>query len=145
MTFIFSLAAVLTVRRQREDAEERRLAAIARETEDTRRDLARVRTELKTASAHPSFNVPQLLQGVALHQGYARIALLRQALLEGEASLAQQEARLQTQHAVYLAARQARELLEDLEARQRTAFAAGILRREQRGNDDLFLARRRRG
>ena len=144
MPFAFSLAAVLSVRRQREAVEERKLGAISRELDQTHTHLARVRSELGSASARRSSGHIELRQGVSLHEQYARIVLLQQAIVEFKSSLAEISARRSTQQQIYLVARRDRELLEELEQRQRANFNAEALRQEQRRQDDLYLARRLR-
>ena len=140
MAFRFSLGAVLLVRRQREEAEERRLGVVTRELEQTKANLDRVRVELKSAAAERALGAPEVLQGVVLHARYARSVMLQHALVELEANVAQTTVRQTAQQQVYVAARRDRELLEEMEHRQKTLYTAEAQRREQRRNDDLFLA-----
>ena len=144
MPFVFSLAAVLSVRRLRETVAERTLGDISRELKQTRIHLTRVRTELGHAADRRAAGNAEPLQGVSLHEQYARIALLQQAVVEFEAAVAEITARRTAQQAIYLATRRDRELLEEMEGRQRAGFHADALRQEQRVQDDLSLARRLR-
>ncbi len=145
MGFVFSLAAVLTVRRQREEMEERRLGAVALEHARAKQNLERIRGELASASAQRAVARPELVQGTSIHERYARVVLLQQALIELERVVAEIGMRRDAQQRIYVAARRDRELLEELEERQRLLFYADATRREQRRHDDLYLARRLRG
>ena len=117
---------------------------MARQLEQTETNLQRVRMELRSAAAERALGAPELLQGMTLHARYARTVLLQHALVELEASVAEMAARRTTQQQAYVAARRDRELLEELESRQKNLHTAEAQRREQRRNDDLFLSRRLR-
>jgi len=142
--FAFSLAAVQAVRRQRERQEERALSAVLHEMQQTRLTLERIEAELRQAGASRLRAEPQPMQGVSLHEQYARMELLRQAWAEVLARLEELATQRDQQQGSYLTARRDRELLDELEQKQKTSFEAKLLQQEQKRNDDLFLARRLR-
>lgn len=144
MGFRFSLAAVLLVRREREAAGERALAAAERELLTARGQLEAVRQELRRMAEERSGAGPRVLQGVAVHEQYARWAVLGGAQVELEQRVAEMAARRDARRVAYVAARRDRELLEQMEAEQRAAFQAAATVREQKRSDELFLMRRLR-
>jgi len=144
MAFAFSLAAVLALRQQREQQEERALTAVLHELAAGRDTVGRIEGELSRVRAEIAQMAPQSLQAVSLHERYARVRVLEKGLLEMRARLAELEARRDAQQQIYLAARRDRDLLDELESRQRLSFTTEANRREQKRMDDLFLARRLR-
>lgn len=144
MAFAFSLAAVLALRQQREQQEERALTAVLHELAAGRDTVGRIEGELSRVRAEIAQMAPQSLQAVSLHERYARVRVLEEGLLEMRARLAELEARRDAQQQIYLAARRDRDLLDELESRQRLSFTTEANRREQKRMDDLFLARRLR-
>ena len=144
MAFVFSLAAVLALRQQREQQEERALTAILHELAAGRDTIQRIEDELRRLHADYAQSGPQQLQAVSLHERYARIHVLEQGRDELLARLAEIDTRRNAQQQIYLAARRDRDLLDELKTRQRASFAVEASRREQKQMDDLFLARRLR-
>ena len=144
MAFVFSLAAVATVRRERERQAERALAAVLREIQRTQATLARLETELREMAAARLAAASRQLTGVSLHEQYARMELLRTARGEVVAHLGALTAQREQQQLLYIAAHRDRDLLNELEQRQRAIFQGEQALREQKRNDDLFLARRLR-
>lgn len=144
MAFAFSLAAVQSVRRQRETQEERALTAVLHEMQRTQSMMERIDAELSDAAASRLTAWAVQTQAVAIHEQYARLELLRQARAEVLACLAALATQRDQQQSFYLTARRDRELLDELEAKQHAAFRAKLLLQEQKRNDDLFLARRLR-
>lgn len=142
MGFRFSLAAVLLVRREREAAEERLLGAAERELAGVRGQLDEVRAELRRMAELRAGEGPRVLPGVALHEQYARLAVLGAARAELDGQVVELEARRDGRRQAYVEARRDRELLEEMEASQRASFLATATAREQKRSDDLFLARR---
>lgn len=144
MPRLFPLAAVLAIRQQKEDAEERALAAIAAEVQGMRAALAHVERELREHAAGRARD-PQ-----ALHLGVHHQALeaRSRALGHAKAQLSEQlqilEARRAEQQTRYLAARSAREMLTELRQAQRIAWEDEMAHREAKRVDDLFTARRLR-
>ena len=144
MGFRFSLAAVLLVRREREAAAERALGAAERAVAAARGQREQVRAELVRLAAEWAGAGPRLLQATALLERYARVAVLDAAQVEMDGQIVQMETQRDARRLLYVAARRDRELLEELEASQRASFRAAADAREQKRNDDLFLARRMR-
>ena len=140
----FPLAAVLSVRQQKEEAEERALTAILAEANRTR--LAITRAEQQIAG-HANTRAREVLSShnAAHHQAaQARWIMLRdtrQALLQQLQTLEQRRAE---QQARYLRARSDREMLTELKARGRASWEAESNAGEARRMDDLFAARRQR-
>ncbi len=141
MGFRFSLAAVLLVRREREAAEERLLGAAERELAAARAQRDVVRGELRRLGELRAGEGSQVRQGVALHEQYARLAVLGAACAEMDGQVAELGTRRDVRRRAYVAARRDCELLEEMEASQRASFVAGAGAREQKRSDDLFLAR----
>lgn len=144
MAFVFSLAAVLALRQQREQQEERAFTAVLHELAAARETIGRIESELGRLHADHAQSGPQRLQAVSLHERYARIHVLEQGRAEMLARIAAIDAQRDAQQQIYLAARRDRDLLDELEGRQRASFALEASRREQKRMDDLFLARRLR-
>ena len=144
MAFVFSLAAVLALRHQREQQQERALTAILHELAAGRDTVHRIEDELRRLHADHAQTRPQSQQAVSLHEQYARIHVLEQGRAEMLARLADLEIRRAAQQQLYLAAHRDRELLDDLKTRQRAGFSLEAARRDQKRMDDLFLARRLR-
>ena len=109
MAFVFSLAAVATVRRERERQAERALTAVLAEIQRTQATLARLETELRDMAADRLAAALQQLTGVSLHEQYARIELLRTARGEVVAHLDALAAQREQQQLFYLAAHRDRD------------------------------------
>ncbi len=144
MPFAFSLAAVLAFRQQREAAEERALTALLHQLAAAHETFGRIEVELRNIRSMHAQSSPERLQAVALHERYARLAVLEQGRAEMLQHIAALTTQRDAQQQLYLAARRDRELLDELEAKQRAGFATEALRREAKRMDDLFLARRLR-
>ena len=144
MAFVFSLAAVLALRHQREQQAERALTALLHELAAGRDTVQRIEDELRRLHADHAQTRPQSQQAVSLHERYARIYVLEQGRAEMLTRLADLDAQRAAQQQLYLDAHRDRELLDDLKTRQRAGFALDANRRDQKRMDDLFLARRLR-
>ena len=144
MSFRFTLAAVLLVRREREAAAERALAWAEREMLAAQRQFEAVGIELRRLAAERAGAGPRVMQGVALHEQYARLAVLDRARIELQQQLVELEKQRDGRRLAYVAARRDRELLEEMEAQQRARFDAALATQEQKRADELFLTRRRR-
>ena len=141
MAFVFSLAAVLAVRRRREEAEERALAQTVSEISIAGQALRRIEGEVDRLAVEHALEAPRRRPATDLHERYARIALLQHAQSDARAYMAELTARREAQQQSYLEARRERELLEKMEATQRAAWAGRLARVETRNNEDIFLAR----
>ena len=141
MAFIFTLAAVLSLRRRREEAEERHLAQLSTDLATARQTLHRIEAELRRLAAERAAEPPRTVQATHLHERYARLSLLEHGRAEVSSHLQDLTRRFAAQQQAYLRARRDREVLEELETAQRARYAAGLLRQETKRNDDAFLNR----
>ncbi len=142
MGFVFALRAVLTVRRQREEAAERALAEEMRELAEARRAMEWVRGEVERAAAERDGAAAGAVPALEMRERYARKELLEAAQGETRVRLERAEERAKSLRESYLAARREREVMEEMEARQRTFHDLEALRREAKRTDDLLLGRR---
>lgn len=137
-----SIQIVLWVRAQREGAEERKLTEIIKQVERARAELARLSAELGFLTTRRLKEIRSILpnthhQEVELHSKslWRRCADLTaeiERLKEGQAR----------QLSVYLSAHREREVVENLDKQRDDAFEGERRLREQKLNEDLFLARR---
>ena len=140
----FPLAAVLNLRQQQEDAEERALGAIAAKILDVRTALGRVEAELvrhRTARAAEVAGLESAAHHVASDLRWKMLGDTRANLLGG---LKQLETQRLEQMKRYLTARSDREMLTELRAKQHDAWNAEIAARDAKRIADLFAARRHR-
>lgn len=141
MAYIFSLQAVLHLRRHKEAAEERALAALASHRQQLEATLGRVHQQISQWTEDRTREAGFVGTGLTQHQSYARLAVLQDA----EKQLQQQKIDIQQRYAEqqerYFAMRSARETLTELEKGQRTAWEQACSRLEQRRVDDLVLGR----
>lgn len=141
MAFAFRLAAVLAVRRRREESEERSLAQLSSELEAARQAVHRIDIELRRLADERNAEPPRSMQATDLHERYARFSLFEQGRSEMLTRIADLSGRLKAQQQLYLVARRDRELLESLETAQRSTYLATLARQETKRNEDAFLAR----
>lgn len=137
-----SIQILLRVRCQREEVEERKLAAIVEELKIAQAEVAKLSGELGCITTTRLSEIQCILPNTQ-HQAveiYAR-SLWRQradqiAKIEGL-----REAQAQ-QMSAYLSAHREREVMESLNNRRVDVLAIERRLREQKLNEDLFLARR---
>lgn len=137
-----SIQILLRVRCQREEVEERKLAAIVEELKIAQAEVAKLSGELGCITTTRLSEIQCILpntqhQAVEIHSR----SLWRQradqiAKIEGL-----REAQAQ-QMSAYLSAHREREVMESLNNRRVDALAIERRLREQKLNEDLFLARR---
>ena len=140
----FPLAAVLNLRQQKEEAEERVLGAITAKILDVRTALERVETELvrhRTARAAEVAGLQSAAHHVANENRWKMLGETRANLLSG---LKQLEMQRSEQMKRYLTARSDREMLTELRAKQHDAWNAQLSARDAKRIADLFAARRHR-
>lgn len=141
MAFHFSLDAVLRLRRGQERIERVKLEAILSERAKIRarlEDVTQCHFELRRQFQQELAGV---LVGSELHfeaMREAKLASLRAAL---QARLAELDQQRWAQTQIFLKARQAREILENLRLRKLHLYRIKQGRREQQDLDDLFLMR----
>lgn len=137
-----SLRVILMVRRRSEEAAERALAASSQEILQWRLRSERLRAELAEITASRVREI-QCVTTAACHQSSeARYRGLLQQCAEAEKNIERVEAIRAEQMAAYMEARRAREVAEKLEEESSLARRAELALREQKWNEDLFLARR---
>ena len=140
----FPLAAVLSLRQQKEEAEERTLAARAAQVQQVRASLTRLEHELAQCAEVRAREVQTVLTGAHLQASYGRLNLLRDAQKELLEQMRVAEALRAEQQVRYLAAKGNREMLTELKETHQSAWDAEMQSREQKRIDDLFAARRLR-
>ena len=144
MPRVFALAAVLSVRQQKEVAEERELAARNAELQQVRSALARLEQELALWAETRAGEVNALFPAAHHQASYAQARLLREAEADLREQLRSAEAMRAEQLSRYMEARRDREMLTDLQQKHESAWNTQLQSREQRRIDDLFAARRPR-
>ena len=140
----FPLAAVLAVRQQKEDAEERALTAVLAEMNGLRVAVARAE-QVMVQHANERFREVLGSHSAAHHQSsQARWTLLRNTKQSLQQQLQTLELRRAEQQVRYLKARCDREMLTELEVQGRAFWEAEQEMREAKRMDDLFASRRLR-
>ena len=137
----FSLAAVLAVRRQKESAEERALAAAAVKVTESRTALDHLEEQVRQMADARARAGGTVYMAVHLHAEDARWKALGQARAHLLREIDSLETKRLEQQARYLDARRDREMLTELQQKQKIAFEAELQSREQKRIEDLFTAR----
>ena len=137
-----SIRVLLQVRRQREELEELRLAAILEKLRLAQAERERLSAELKDITTARLSEIQCIFLNT-YHQG---VEAHSRALWQRFADQAKEIERLKgaqaQQMASYLLAHREREVVENLNQRREDALKADRQRHEQKLNDDLFLSRR---
>lgn len=141
MAFRFSLATVLLFRQSVEKREELALQKILMEMARTRKEIQEITTAI--AAAHAARNQAMLSPLPASHvqdmlSDTDAAAERRKKLIE---SLAVLEREHQAQTKKYQAAHRDRQMLSDMQSRQREAYDQDRARATQKFLDDIFAAR----
>ncbi len=144
MPHTFTLAAVLAVRQQKEEAEERALAAIALQVQQIQLALDRLEREITQHAEVRAREVHTLLPAAHHQASHARFTMLRAAQGELRDQMEAAETLRKEQQARYRVARSNREMLTELDQQQRAAWETELKTREQKQLDDIFSARRSR-
>lgn len=144
MTFQFSLATVLRVRRILEEQEERLLQKILFEITQTREALANIDAEIAGSNVSRLEDVFKPLVGRNLHTSYGELQELKQNKYNFEDQLQKLEQLRDQQLKIYEKARRNREMLTDMRNEKRSAYESDLARLEQKALDDNFIARRGR-
>ena len=140
----FSLAAVLAFRQQKEEAEERALAAIAYQVGQVQATLRRLQQEIDQTNEARAREKDRVHTGAQTHANYAKCKVLREAEQELREQLKALEERRREQQARYLGVRSGRETLSELKEQQGKDWDTEVQTREQKSLNDLFNARRSR-
>ena len=137
-----SLHVILMVRRQREEAAERALAAIGQEILRWSIHAEKASSALAEVAASRMREI-QCVAPAAHHQSSeARYRALQHECAETAKKIEQLEAVKAEQMAAYMATRRNREVAEKLEEERSAAHEAEAALREQKWNEDMFLARK---
>ena len=144
MSFQFSLSAVLRVREGIEKHEERTLQTIQLAVVRTSRQIEELSARISDSHYARVKALEQTISGAHLHallweekgaEQQLRALLAQMQVLEQERA---------KQMKVYQAAHQDRQMLTDMQKRQRERYDREWLREEQKRLDDIFVARRHR-
>lgn len=144
MAFLFSLSTVLAFRRQKEQAEERLLLHLGLQMQQAEADIGRISVDIARSTEERAREIQQTFNAAHHQTHYARYQLLQNGRSELQTQLSTLRTRHGQQQAIYLASRRDREMLSDLEAKQRRAYRVELDRAETKRNDDLYLSRRLR-
>ena len=145
MTFLFSLEAVLRLRRNVEERESQRLLGIDGQLRTARDAAAQARSCAEHARRQIQDEVSAGISGAELALKTQMIQSLDMAAAEAGRAADQLQRKRNEQLERVKHARMGREMLERLRERHLDAYRREASRREQRAADDLFLARRRKG
>ncbi|MGO9339048.1 MAG: flagellar export protein FliJ [Terracidiphilus sp.] len=144
MSFRFPLAAVLLVRENAEQREERALKKLQLEMSHASHQLAQLNAEIANLQAARERTMEQPIPAIHLY-GYEQQA---REVAEKKKTLANQMQKLRQELAeqmkLYQAAHRDREALTDMLQKQREAYEQEQSREQQKQLDDLFMARRHR-
>jgi flagellar export protein FliJ len=144
MSFRFPLAAVLLVRENAEQREERALKKIQLEMAHAARQLEELNAEIASVQLARERAMQQPVPAIQLH-GYEQRA---QEAAEKKKTLVIQIQTLRQalgqQMKVYHAAHRDRESLTDMQEKQREEYDVEQSRKQQKQLDDMFMARRHR-
>ena len=142
MPLIKSLRAILMVRKLREDAEERALAGISQEILRWQSHVEKLRSGLAEITSARLREIQCIADAAHHRSSEACYRALLQQCVEAENKVERLKAARAERMATYMAARLARQVAEELEGQRRAAHQAEIVLREQKWNEDMFLARR---
>jgi flagellar export protein FliJ len=144
MPFRFPLAAVLLVRENAEQREERELKKIQLEIAHSTHHLEKLNVEIANLQAAREDAMQQPVPAIQLHgyQQQTQAAAEKRKTLFTQIQTLRQE--LTQQMKVYQAAHRDREALTDMLEKQREDYEQEQLRERQKQLDDMFMARRHR-
>jgi flagellar export protein FliJ len=141
MAFHFPLETLLRLQVSYERKERRILEELARKVAATRQRIEEIEQERRTAARHMSEHLLHGLTASEMHFASACDSVLEEQHRRWASQLVELEKEYRQQQAVYLEARQKREILEGLRERQAAEYRRERERREQQAMDDLFLMR----
>lgn len=137
-----ALHVVLSLRRHKEDMEERRLADILREKAKCDAELERVAVELEQITALRLRQIQHIQNGLYYQECDAAIRQLSQSRTDMLARIDELDRQRVQQMSVYVAARRDREVIEEVRDKREALREADRRAREQKRVEELFLARR---
>ena len=141
MAFHFPLETLLRLRHSLERKERMALEDLARRIAAVRLEIVALQKERRAALALQSSGLVSGLNASEMHFTQACEAVLEARHRRLTDQLLELEKQYRRQQALFLEARQKREILENLRDRQETDYRREWDRREQQGVDDLFLMR----
>lgn len=137
-----SIQILLRVRLQRERAEEWKLAAIIKQLKIAQADLENVSMELERITARRLGEIQSIVPNTHHQAVETHSRSLWQRCADQVAEIQQLREAHVLQMSAYLSAHREREVMEDLNRRHHDALEAERRLREQKLNEDLFLARK---
>ena len=143
MAFRFSLDAVLRFRESVEHSEEASLLRIVQQIVEAEHELQQTGAEQVRVRGQREKDLAFKLPGAHLVEITERELQLKVTADGLRARLRELETQRLAQLAIYQTARQDREVLSELQERQRHSYQLQQKRQEQKTLDDLFLARTR--
>ena len=141
MAFRFPLQSVLRLRRSVERQEEQRLFAIAAIVARLRAQQEQLEREQLAARRAASAEMQDGVSGAVVQFAAVCEQAARETQVQLRTQLAEAEQRRLEQLAVYIRARQTREVFESIRERQEASYAHELARRDQARSDDQFLSR----
>lgn len=137
-----SLQVVLGLRRQKEDAEERRLTEILREKAELQEQIERIVAELQQITALRLLQMEQVQNGLSYQESDTAMTNLSQWRADILARIRELEGRRVQQICLYAVARKEREVIEEVQGKREALRERASRVREQKRIEELFLARR---
>jgi flagellar export protein FliJ len=137
-----SIQILLRVRCRREEIEERKLAAIVEKLKAAQAELANLSAELKCITTTRLHEVQGILPNTHHQAVEAHSRSLWRQCADRVVEIEKLKEVQAQQMSAYLSAHREREVMESLNKRRRDALEAERQVREQKLNEDLFLARR---
>jgi flagellar export protein FliJ len=137
-----SIQILLRVRSQREEVEERKLAAIIERLKVAQAELAKLSAELEFITTTRVSEIQSSLPNTHHREVESHSRSLWRRCADQAAEITSLKAIQAQQMSVYLSAHREREVVESLNKRRLDARNAETRLREQKLNEDLFLARR---
>jgi flagellar export protein FliJ len=137
-----SIQILLRVRSQREELEERKLTAIIRNLKLAEVELGDLSRELDGVTTARVDEIQYVLPNTHHQAVEAQSRTLWERCADRRAGIQSLKQAQAQQMSAFLLAHREREVIEELNKRRNDVLEAEQRRREQRVNDDLFLARR---
>ena len=144
MPFRLPLAAVLLVRKNAEQREERALKKIQLEMAHATRELEELNAEIACVQAAREQAMQEPIPAVQLHAYLERAEVAAEKKKDLVNQIQTLRQGLAQQMKVYQASHRDREALTDMLEKQREAYDQGQAREQQKQLDDMFMARRHR-
>lgn len=142
MRYPDSIQVLLRVRRQREEVEERRLAAIVKELKLAQIESTNSSVEVGRITSARLAEIQSVLPNTHHQAVEERTRALRRRSAELATEIERLEGARSRQMSNYLLAKREREIVENLNERHLNAIEMKKQHLEQKLNEDLFLGRR---